>query len=94
MTSNRVSNLFYFEHHTGDKLYPTKMENLNKGRVSFRVSPGGNTKESSKEVDEKDMERLVLQDGFSVRASTLNGKRAGLYKREGRSIRRVVSKNS
>ena len=94
MSSSVFSELFYLEHESGDKVYPARMKNKDTGKISFRVSPGGtggNTKEAGMEVDdENEMKRLVISDGYAVRAATKDKKRQGLYKIGTRSIIRVV----
>jgi len=98
-TSNRelFSNLFYLLHQSGDKLYPVKMKNRDTGKVAFRVSrggTGGNTKESGMEIeDEYLMKKYVFEQGYAVRASTMNKSRNGLFKIGQRSIVRAVEEN-
>lgn len=88
------SELFYLEHESGDRLYPVRMRNRDTGRVSFRVSvggSGGNTKEAGHEIDdEREVKRLVIEQGYAVRAATKNNARKGLYKIGMKSIRRAV----
>ena len=87
---NVFSDIFCLHHKTGDVLYPIKMRNKDTGVVAFRVSPGGskgNTKKISIEVeDEHEMKRYVFEYGYSVRASTQDRKRHGLFKVGQRSI--------
>lgn len=94
MSDSIFSDLFYLEHISGDKLYPVKVRNRETGKVSFRVSPGGtggNTREAGSEVDcEFEVKRLVLDQGYAVRASTRNKSRNGLYKLGMRSIKEAV----
>jgi hypothetical protein len=80
-------------HQTGDVLYPVKMKNKDTGLVAFRVSPGGNKKVDSIEIeDEQSMLNYVLKKDYGVRASTLSAvsgsskKRSGLYRLSQRSI--------
>jgi hypothetical protein len=82
-------------HESGDVLYPVKMKNKDTGLVAFRVSPGGNTKVDSIEVeDEQSMLDYVLKKDYRVRASSLSAvsgsskKRSGLYRISQRSILR------
>ena len=82
-------------HASGDVLYPVKVKNKDTGLLAFRVSPGGNKKEDSIEVeDEQNMLDYVLKKDYSVRASTLTAvsgsskKRSGLYRLSQRSILR------
>ncbi|WP_305402237.1 hypothetical protein [Photobacterium leiognathi] len=88
------SNLFYLVHESGDHLYPCRMKNKDTGKVCFRLSEGGkagNTKEVGIEVDcELKMKDLVLNQGYAVRAKTLDKGRNGLYKLNQRSIIRAV----
>lgn len=94
MNDSIFSDLFYLEHVSGDKLFPVKIRNRDTGKVSFRVSRGGtsgNTKEAGSEVDcEFEVKRLVLDQGYAVRASTRNKSRNGLYKLGMRSIKGAV----
>lgn len=91
MNTSPFSQLFYLEHRSGDKLYPVRIKNRDTGVVAFRLSKRGNTKKDSIEVtDESVMKSKVLNEGYAVRASTLNRSRFGLYRFGAREIRRVV----
>lgn len=92
--NGKFSYLFYLLHQNGDKLYPVRMKNRDTGKIAFRVSKGGtggNTKEVGMEIDDEHlMKRYVLEQGYAVRAATLNRSREGLYKVDQRSIIRAV----
>lgn len=94
MQQGQYSNLFYFIHSSGEKLYPVTIKNKSTGQVAYIVSKGGkegNKRENAIEViDEAELITLVLQKGFAVRASTKSKARKGLYKPDQRSILRVV----
>ena len=88
MDKSKFMQTLCLEHTTGDLLYPCKIKNRQTGQSSFRLSKGGNTLSDSIDVnDEEEVKHLVLEMGYAVRASTLNGSRAGLYKLNARSIR-------
>lgn len=95
--SDLFSRRFSFVLKTGEELFPVRMKNRQTGLVAFRVSKGGtggNTKESGIEVeDENEMVRYVLELGYGVRASTLDKKKSGLYKPDGRSVAQVCVDN-
>jgi hypothetical protein len=62
------------------------MMNRDTGEQTFRASPGGNTKEVHIEtIDRHEIIELAM-DGKAIRCATLNGKRSGLYRLDGRSI--------
>lgn len=88
--SDYFSRRFSFILKSGEVLFPIRMKNRDTGRLAFRVSPGGargNTKAAALEVeDEAEMQRYVLECGYSVRAATLNKATTGLYKADGRSV--------
>lgn len=81
---------FHFLHKSGDLLYPVMVRNRDTNRLAFRVAKEGNTVDDGLEVNEAEMKRLVLQQDYAVRMSTLDGKRRGLYRASGRSITAVV----
>jgi hypothetical protein len=85
---------FYFVHKSGNLLYPVMIRNRDTQRVAFRVAKAGNTRDDSLEVNEAKMKRLVLQQNYAVRMSTLDGKRTGLYRATGTAITRVVQAES
>ena len=85
------SQKFYFEHKSGQRLYPVTMKNRDTGRVAFRVSKLGNLKEDGLEVDEDEMVQKVLEEGYAVRMTTLDRSISpSLYRPDGHSILRVV----
>lgn len=89
---NRFSRAFSFVLKTGEEVFPIQMKRRDTGKIAFRISrggTGGNTLESGKEVDEVTMIRKVLDDGYAVRCSSLDGKTKDLYKHGRRSVREV-----
>ena len=86
---SKVSNDKYclklkLHHESSDVLYPVKIENTDTGKVAFRVSPGGNTKQHSLEIeDELSMLDYVLKQDYQVRAQSLNSATGGSKKRSG-----------
>ncbi|HAS6222287.1 TPA: hypothetical protein I7183_23050 [Vibrio vulnificus] len=94
MTSEVFTDKFYLIHESGDHLYPCRIKNRDTGKVSFRVSKGGkngNTKAIGQEVEcELEVESLVLEHGYAVRAKTKDKTRNGLYKLNQRSILKAV----
>lgn len=91
MLNERFGRTFCLIHNNGDILYPVRVRNRDSGVFAFRISPGGsggNTKEVGvEERDELIVLNRVARDGWAVRVSTLDRKRAGLYKIGQRSIR-------
>lgn len=88
----RFSRAFCFVLNTGKEIYPVKMKRRETGNIAFRISvggAGGNTVKASEEVDETTMIRKVLNDGYAVRCSSLDGEVTGLYKHGHRSVREV-----
>ena len=90
--SERISRKLELVHSTGALLYPVRMKNRDTGRIAFRLSKQGNTKEDSIEVvGERDMIDKVLNENYMVRAGTLEpvsrGGIHGLYRLKERSIR-------
>jgi hypothetical protein len=82
-------------HESGDTLYPVRMKNTDTGVVAFRLAPGGNSKQGSIEIEDKQsMLDYVLKKKYSVRASSLTAmtgstkKRRGLYRLGQKSITR------
>lgn len=76
-------------HKNGQVLFPKKIKNLKTGRISFRVSAGGNLCSDAVEVyDEKELLNWVLESGYSVRASSIDGKTHGLFRLGQRAILR------
>lgn len=89
---DRFSRAFCFVLETGKEIYPVKMKRRETGNIAFRISlggKGGNTVIASEEVDESTMIRKVLEDGYAVRCSSLDGEVNGLYKHGHRSVREV-----
>lgn len=89
---DRFSRAFCFILKTGNEIYPLKMKRRETGNIAFRISvggTGGNTKKTGEEVDEATMIHKVLNEGYAVRCSSLDGKVCGLYKHGHRSVREV-----
>lgn len=84
-----VSRAFSFVLKTGVEVFPVRMKRQATGRVAFRVSPGGNTVEDSKEVEEAEMIEKVLRHRFAVRCTSLDGSVKGLYVEGGHSVREL-----
>jgi hypothetical protein len=90
MDDTLYSRKFCFEHESGDLLYPIRIRNLDTGRVAFRVSPTRTIKGKQLEVEEDEMLRRVLDQGYTVRMKCPESSRNGGYRRSGTSIRRVI----
>lgn len=89
---DRFSLAFSFVLNNGTELFPVRMKRRSTGMVAYRISrggAGGNTLEASQEVDEATMIHKVLNLGFAVRCSSLDGNTKGLYKSDQRSVREV-----
>ena len=93
VNNDRICQRVKFILHDGTELYPVKMKNRQTGTVAFRLSEGGaggNTIENTIEVaDEGEMISMVCNKGMSVRLQNADGKRQGLYTKDGRSVRNV-----
>lgn len=92
VVQERFSRAFCFVLESGKEIYPVKMKRRETGHVAFRVSlggAGGNTLKAGEEVDEPTMIRKVLNEGFAVRCSSLDGEVKGLYKAGYRSVLEV-----
>lgn len=91
MAVERFGKQFCLVHESGELLYPVRIRNRDTGRVSFRISQGGlkgNTKEVGiEEDDEAKVFSRVVNEGWAVRASSMNKKTTGLYKLGQRSIK-------
>lgn len=90
--SERISRKLELAHISGALLYPVRIKNQDTGRIAFRLSTQGNTKDDSIEIeDEQIMIYKVLKENYMVRARTLKpasqGGIAGLYRLKERSIR-------
>lgn len=90
--NERFSNKLELIHVTGASLYPVKVRNRDTGRIAFRLSKAGNTKNDSIEIeDELEMIEKVLNQNYMVRARTLKpatqGGLTGLYRLKERSVR-------
>lgn len=87
-----------FTHKTGDVLYPTKITKESSGNKTFHLKPPGldKTADLVEVEDASEAIRLVIKEGYSIRCKTLIatvknkkgqlGKRAGMYKINGRNI--------
>jgi hypothetical protein len=84
---------FCLVHESGDRLYPYAKRSRQSGRIHFAVAkPGSQNNLASAEIavlDESELERLVVQQHYSVRCRTERGTRDGLYNVDGHSILRV-----
>lgn len=94
MTANleRFSLAFSFILNNGTEVFPVQMKRRDNGNLAFRISrggKGGNTLESSEEVNEATMIGKVINDGYAVRCSSKDGSTNGLYKLGRRSVREV-----
>jgi hypothetical protein len=90
MSGERMSERFWFQHESGDRLYPYRIKNRTTGRVAFRAAPpgtGNNITENQIELDhEEDLYRYVFAMGWSTRMRSRSGSWNGLYNKDGRSI--------
>lgn len=92
---DRFSRAFSFVLNNGTELFPVQMKRRSTGIVAYRISCGGangNTLEAGEEADEATMIHKVLDLGFAVRCSSLDGKTKGLYKSNQRAVRDVRRK--
>jgi hypothetical protein len=84
---------FWFEHQSGNRLYPYRLKNRDTGRSTFRVAKpgtGANRKENQSELDDvEEVFRHVFSLGYSVRMRGDDPKFNGLYARDGYSIVRT-----
>ncbi|MHC9086266.1 hypothetical protein ACYX7E_14740 [Luteimonas sp. RIT-PG2_3] len=89
----RLSRRFWFEHTSGERLYPYKLRDNNTGRVTYRVAvgqTGANKVENQIQLDDvEDVYRYVFGKGYSVRLCGVDGTPEGLYSRNGHSIVRT-----
>lgn len=89
---DRFSRAFSFVLNNGTELFPVQMKRRDTGMVAYRISRGGaagNTLEAGEETDEATMIHKVLNLGYAVRCSSLDGNTKGLYKPGQRSVREV-----
>ncbi len=84
-----LSRAFSFILHSGAEVFPIKVKRRTTGNIAFRISPGGNTVSDSLEVEEAEMIDKVLNHRYSVRCSSIDGVKKGLYIIGGSSIREV-----
>ncbi|WP_299021917.1 hypothetical protein [uncultured Photobacterium sp.] len=73
----------------GIALYPVKLRNRTTGIFSYRVSNGSNRKEDAIELFDEDIDKLidmVVNQGYGVRASSLDKARHGIYGINKRSV--------
>jgi hypothetical protein len=83
------SRAFSFVLRNGAEVFPVKMRSRATGRSAFRVSPGGtggNKLDVTEQVEEGIMIGRVLDEGYAVRCSTLDGSLRGQYRQGGRSV--------
>lgn len=86
---DRFSKAFSFILKNGTEVFPVKMKRKETGAIAYRVSrggTGGNTLASGEEVDEAMMIHKVVELGYAVRCSSLDGKTYGLYMLGKRSV--------
>lgn len=92
MDQDRFCRHFSFVLASEIEVFPVMMKRRETGRIAFRVSVGGtsgNTKAAGEEVDENEMVKKVLDQGYAVRCSSLDRKTTGLYKPGERSVREI-----
>ncbi|MDP2787084.1 MAG: hypothetical protein Q8O79_03285 [Pseudomonadota bacterium] len=93
VNNDRVCQRVRFTLHDGTELFPIRMKNRQSGKVAYRLSEGGlegNKSDKAIEVeDEDEMITLVCSEEKSVRLSSADNKRQGLYRKGGRSVRTV-----
>lgn len=93
INQGQLCHRFWLVHESGDHLYPYAKRSRQSGRIHFAVArPGSHNNLASAEIaviDESELERLVLEQQYSVRCRTADGQRDGLYNVAGRSIIRV-----
>ena len=91
--TNGYDTRFWFEHESGQRLYPYRLKNRDTGRVAFRVAKpgaGANRKINQVELDHvEDVFRYVFSLGYSVRMRGDDPKFNGLYSQDGYSIVRT-----
>jgi len=86
----RLNRRFWFEHTSGQRLFPYKLEDRRSKRIAFRVAPrgmGANRTINQTQLD--DIEQVhfhVFSRGWSVRMASEDGKIEGLYNKDGHSI--------
>lgn len=87
------SRAFSFILDTGVEVFPVKVRHRDSGELAFRISVGGKrgniVGEKETPVDEATMTTRVLNDGYSVRCASVDGKVRGLYSPTGRSVVKV-----
>jgi hypothetical protein len=88
--TNDIDPRFWFEHSSGQRLYPYRLVNRDTGRATFRVAEpgtGANRKKNQIELDDvEDVYRHVFGRGWSVRLRGHDPKFNGLYNAKGYSI--------
>ncbi|MGY1408770.1 hypothetical protein ACW5EG_04210 [Luteimonas sp. A611] len=91
--TNDIDPRFWFEHSSGQRLYPYRLLNRDTGKATFRVAKpgtGANRKENQLELhDVEDVYRHVFGHGWSVRLRGPDPKFNGLYNARGHSIVRT-----
>ena len=82
---------FWLENADGERFYPVRMRDLVTGRRRYRVSPGGNTKADSLELDSlEQVAALVAHQSYKVRARPMAGGSPSLLGVGGRNKLRWV----
>ena len=93
MAKGEYDTRFWFEHKSGQRLYPYKLKNQKSGRIAFRVAKpgtGANRNVNQLELDDvEDVFRHVFGLGYSVRMRGEDPKFNGLYSKDGHSIVRT-----
>ena len=88
--SSRIDQSFWFEHTSGKRLFPYKLEDRRSKQVAFRVAPpgtGANRTINQTQLDKVEQVRFyVFSKGWSVRMISADGTIEGLYNKNGYSI--------
>lgn len=89
----RLSRRFWFEHSSGERLYPYKLRDAKTGRVTYRVAvgqAGANKVANQVQLDDvEDVYRYVFGKNYSVRMCSPDGETEGMYAKDGYSIVRT-----
>jgi hypothetical protein len=92
-TTNDIHLRFWFEHASGQRLYPYRLLNRDTGKATFRVAKpgtGANRKENQLELEDvEEVFRYVFGKGWSVRLRGQDPRFNGLYSQNGYSIART-----
>jgi hypothetical protein len=89
----RLSRRFWFEHSSGERLFPYKLRDNKTGRVTYRVAvgrAGAHKVENQVQLDDvEDVYRYVFGKNYSVRMCSPDGETYGMYAKDGYSIVRT-----